>query len=66
MRWVAGPYEIPTMIPFPPGTPNLGGSVTTAAGLVFIGATADATFRAFDIETGTELWHGTLPSCHRS
>jgi quinoprotein glucose dehydrogenase len=57
-----GPYGIPTRIPFPSGTPNLGGSVTTAAGLVFIGATADATFRAFDIETGTELWHDTLPS----
>jgi quinoprotein glucose dehydrogenase len=38
------------------GRPNLGGSVATAGGLVFIGATDDARFRAFDAKTGKELW----------
>lgn len=38
------------------GRPNLGGSVATAGGLVFIGATDDSRFRAFDSKTGRELW----------
>jgi glucose dehydrogenase len=38
------------MMLFPSGTPNLGEPATTT------------TLRAFDIETGTELWHDTLPS----
>ena len=38
------------------GRPNLGGSVATASGLVFIGATDDSRFRAFDAKTGKELW----------
>lgn len=40
----------------PTGTPNLGGPIATASGLVFIGATKDARFRAFDAKTGKELW----------
>lgn len=38
------------------GTVNLGGSIATAGGLVFIGATNDACFRAFDSKTGRQLW----------
>jgi quinoprotein glucose dehydrogenase len=38
------------------GRPNAGGSIVTAGGLVFIGATDDARFRAFDARTGAELW----------
>jgi quinoprotein glucose dehydrogenase len=38
------------------GRPNIGGSVATAGGLVFIGATDDSRFRAFDSKTGKELW----------
>jgi len=38
------------------GALNLGGSMATASGLVFIGATADRRFRAFDAKTGRELW----------
>jgi quinoprotein glucose dehydrogenase len=38
------------------GRPNLGGSIATAGGLVFIGATDDRRFRAFDARTGAELW----------
>ena len=44
------------------GTPAMGGPITTAGGLVFIGATLDDYLRAFDIETGKELWKGRLPA----
>ena len=43
------------------GTVNIGGSVATAGGLVFIGATVDSRFRAFDSHTGKEVWNVTLP-----
>lgn len=46
----------------PTGTSNLGGSVVTAGGLVFIGATNDSRFRAFDKDTGAELWTTRLPA----
>jgi glucose dehydrogenase len=39
---------------------NEGGPIATASGLVFIGATADYGFRAFDAKTGKELWRATL------
>jgi len=38
------------------GSPNLGGSIATAGGLVFIGATNDAYLRAFNSKTGQLLW----------
>jgi quinoprotein glucose dehydrogenase len=43
------------------GRPNLGGPIATAGGLVFIGATNDRRFRAFDAQTGAELWSAVLP-----
>ena len=46
----------------PTGTPNLGGSVVTAGGLVFIAATNDSRFRAFDKDTGKALWEARLPA----
>ena len=42
------------------GRLNLGGPMTTAGGLVFIGATNDKRFRAFDAKTGKELWVARL------
>jgi len=42
------------------GTPSLGGAITTAGNLVFIGATVDSKFRAFDARTGKELWSDKL------
>ncbi len=45
----------------PTGTQNFGGSLVTAGGLVFIGATADEKFRAFDKTTGELLWEFKLP-----
>ena len=44
------------------GAPNLGGAITTAGGLTFIGATIDRTFRAFATRTGRELWSAQLPA----
>jgi glucose dehydrogenase len=38
------------------GTPSMGGAITTAGNLVFIGATVDSKFRAFDARNGKELW----------
>ena len=38
------------------GAPNLGGGITTAGNLIFIGATIDSRFRAFDARNGRELW----------
>lgn len=46
----------------PTGAPNLGGSIVTAGGLVFIAATNDSRFRAFDKDTGKELWSTRLPA----
>ncbi len=43
------------------GAPNLGGPIVTASGLVFIAATTDRYLRAFDSETGEELWRHRLP-----
>jgi len=42
------------------GAPNIGGSMATAGGLVFIGATNDSRFRAFDSRTGKLLWESKL------
>lgn len=46
----------------PTGTPNFGGTIATAGGLVFIGATKDEMFRAFDSQTGEILWQHKLPA----
>jgi quinoprotein glucose dehydrogenase len=44
------------------GTPNLGGPIATAGELVFVGAAMDGYFRAYDLETGRELWKHKLPA----
>jgi quinoprotein glucose dehydrogenase len=46
----------------PTGTQNLGGPAVTAGGLIFIGATKDEKFRAFDKTTGKILWEYKLPA----
>ncbi|MGH8322761.1 MAG: pyrroloquinoline quinone-dependent dehydrogenase, partial [Steroidobacteraceae bacterium] len=55
----AGPWFAPTR-DF--GMPNMGGPIGTAGDLVFVGAALDSYFRAFDIETGRELWKYRLPA----
>lgn len=44
------------------GTQNLGGSIVTAGGLIFIAAAEDEKFRAFDKKTGEILWEYDLPA----
>ncbi|MEO8223835.1 MAG: pyrroloquinoline quinone-dependent dehydrogenase [Gammaproteobacteria bacterium] len=44
------------------GAPIAGGPIVTAGGLAFIASTGDARLRAFDTETGTELWSTPLPT----
>jgi len=44
------------------GMPNMGGPIATAGDLVFVGAALDGYLRAFDIETGRELWKYRLPA----
>ena len=46
----------------PTGTENYGGPVVTENGLLFIGATKDGFFRAFDRDTGQLLWEYRLPA----
>ena len=44
------------------GSENYGGPVVTAGGLLFIGATPDSKFRAFDSDSGELLWETLLPA----
>jgi membrane-bound PQQ-dependent dehydrogenase (glucose/quinate/shikimate family) len=58
----SGPFGIPTLLPIRMGVPNMGGAISTAGGLVFIGAAQDRLLRAYDIATGRELWRAPLPA----
>ena len=58
----SGPLALPTFVPIPMGVPNIGGSVATASGLTFIGATQEHAFRAYDTATGRLLWKTRLPA----
>jgi quinoprotein glucose dehydrogenase len=62
-RNTLGEYPELTAKHIPPtGTVNFGGTLATAGDLVFIGATADATFRAFDSRTGDLRYSSPLPA----
>ena len=65
IRWSVPLGELPELVkrgrPHT-GTENYGGPIVTAGGLVFIGATKDERFRAFDKSTGRVLWETTLPA----
>jgi len=52
----------PVPVGLPLGVPSQGGPIVTATGLVFIAGTMDDYLRAFDVETGEELWKGRLPA----
>lgn len=58
----SGPFGIASHLPFRMGVPNMGGAVTTASGLTFIGATHDQYLRAFETVSGRELWRARLPA----
>lgn len=55
------PETVPIPLPLKFGTPNFGGPIVTKSGLVFIAAALDRYLRAFDAETGKELWKSKLP-----
>ncbi|PZA11528.1 membrane-bound PQQ-dependent dehydrogenase, glucose/quinate/shikimate family [Rhodopseudomonas palustris] len=57
-----GPFGIPSMLPLTIGTPNNGGPVVTAGGLIFIAATTDNLIRAVDLATGKTVWTDVLPA----
>ncbi|MFC3079681.1 membrane-bound PQQ-dependent dehydrogenase, glucose/quinate/shikimate family [Phenylobacterium terrae] len=57
-----GPFGIPSMLPVTIGTPNNGGPVVTASGVVFIAASTDNLIRAIDLRTGKMLWADVLPA----
>lgn len=54
--------QTPFPIEFNWGLPNIGGPIITVSGLIFIGAAMDNFLRAYDIESGRELWRGRLPA----
>ncbi|CAN5412946.1 membrane-bound PQQ-dependent dehydrogenase, glucose/quinate/shikimate family [soil metagenome] len=56
-----GPFGIPSHLPWTIGTPNNGGSVVTAGGVIFIAAATDNLIRAIDLKTGKTLWQDKLP-----
>lgn len=61
-----GSFEgtVPPGTELPPewGSVSLGGPIATAGGVVFIGAALDRVLKAYDIETGRQLWSGPLPA----
>jgi quinoprotein glucose dehydrogenase len=56
-----GPLGLRSGLPFTVGTPLFGGAISTAGGLVFVGASSDHAFRAFDSGTGRLLFEADLP-----
>jgi quinoprotein glucose dehydrogenase len=66
LRWERPLGTVPALAGVPGseqfGSANFGGPMVTAGGLVFIAATMDEHLRAFDVETGTELWKAKLPA----
>ena len=57
----SGPWGIATGLPISVGTPQIGGTVTTAGGLIFMASTFDNTIRALDLFSGKELWSDAIP-----
>jgi quinoprotein glucose dehydrogenase len=56
-----GPFGIASHMPLEIGTPNNGGAVVTASGLIFIAAATDDLIRAIDLKTGKTVWSAPLP-----
>jgi quinoprotein glucose dehydrogenase len=50
------------MLPIRMGVPAVGGPLVTRSGLLFIAATQERTFRAFELKTGRLLWQDRLPA----
>jgi quinoprotein glucose dehydrogenase len=65
-RWQVPFGQVPELARLPGsdtwGSPSMGGSMITAGSLIFIGAAMDDYLRAYDLETGKELWKAALPA----
>lgn len=65
-RWEVPLGDLSGLAPWPlsriKGAPNIGGPSVTASGITFIAATSDMHMRAYDSETGAELWKAKLPT----
>jgi quinate dehydrogenase (quinone) len=58
----SGPFGTRIGVRLPMGVPLAAGSLVTRGGLIFFGGGMDRYFRAFDVNTGRELWRQYLPS----
>ncbi|MEA1063634.1 glucose/quinate/shikimate family membrane-bound PQQ-dependent dehydrogenase [Erwinia sp. HR93] len=56
------PFPMPVPVPFTLGMPMLGGPISTAGNVLFIGATADNYLRAYNVTNGEKLWQARLPA----
>ena len=65
-KWETPLGQLSPELPANFGSVSLGGPIVTAGGIVFVAGTLDAHLRAFDVETGQELWTGDLPTSARS
>jgi quinoprotein glucose dehydrogenase len=61
IKWQV-PLGVAPLVHLNVGMPGLGGPIITASGLVFIAASVDDRFRAFDSATGRVLWQAKLPA----
>lgn len=58
----SGPFGLKLGLPIRMGMPGFGGSLVTKGGLTFFGAQKERAFRAFDTQTGEELWSARMPA----
>lgn len=58
----SGPLGMASKLPLTIGVPSAGGILTTRGGLAFISGTLDRYLRAFNVETGEEVWKARLPA----
>jgi quinate dehydrogenase (quinone) len=56
-----GPFGIASHMPMPIGMPTYAGTMATAGGLVFFAGFQDYYIRAYDAQTGKEVWKYALP-----
>jgi quinoprotein glucose dehydrogenase len=65
-QWEVPLGQLGPTLPEKWGSISLGGPIVTASGLVFQAGTLDPALRAFDVQTGQQLWKGDLPTSARS
>jgi len=58
----SGPFGMSLGLPIPMGLPGWGGALVTRGGLTFLGHVKEKAFRAFDTNTGKELWKVRIPA----